>query len=114
MDEPNPPTAPAPGEPASQRPPRRRLSDSMRLMIGSVIFLVIALSFTYGLLLASAQFGWNLDRPIFGPQTAPLNWLGLINLVMLVALWLILQRLGFLPRGGLPPPDRSSRWRDRQ
>ena len=119
MDDPNyasPPTPPAAPEPntlASQRPPRRRLPDGLRLIIGGVVFLIIAEGFTYGLLLASARFGWNLDRPIFSPQTGWLNWFGLINLVMLVALWLILQRVGLLPRGGWPPPDRASRWRDR-
>lgn len=117
MDDPHPspsPTAPGMADPSHQTPSRRRLPDGLRLIIGGVTFLVVAEVFTYALLLANAQFGWNLGRPIFGPQSAPINWFAIINLVMLVALWLILQRLGLLPRGGWPPPDRASRWRDRQ
>lgn len=77
---------------------RRPQSATSRFITGSVTFVLVAELLTFGLQYVNVQFKLNLQQPIVGPQISWFTWFFLINVVTIIALWIILQRLGLFPR----------------
>lgn len=86
-----PGTAGAPGQP-------RKTSPTTRFIVGSITFVLVAELLTYLIDFANVKFKLNLTQPIFGPSASWLSWFFLINVVLILGLWILLNRMGFFPR----------------
>ncbi|HEX8733196.1 MAG TPA: hypothetical protein VF725_14180 [Ktedonobacterales bacterium] len=87
---------------------RRPQSATSRFITGSVTFVLVAELLTFGLQYLNVQFKLNLEQPIAGPQISWFTWFFLINVVTIIALWIILQRLGLFPRDMWGPRNGTS------
>ncbi len=77
---------------------RKQTSSTTRFIVGSVTFILVAEVLTYLVDYANLQFKLNLNQPIFGASAGWLTWFFLINVVLILGLWILLNRLGFFPR----------------
>ncbi len=87
----------APGSGAAQGQ-RKPLSSSSRFLIGSVIFVFTAEVLTYLIQYVNLQFKLNLNQPILGASATWFSWFFIINVVIILGLWITLNRMGFFPR----------------
>jgi len=86
---------PAPGGAGAPRKPQ---SSTSRFIMGSVIFIFVAEIITYGLDFANTQFKLHLQQPLAGPSATWLTPFFVINVVVILGLWILLNRMGFFPR----------------
>lgn len=84
--------------PAGAGTARRPQSSTSRFIMGSVIFIFVAEVITYGLDYANLQFKLNLQQPILGPSASWFTPFFVANVVVILGLWILLNRLGFFPR----------------
>lgn len=84
--------------PSASGAPRKEPSSTSRLLTGTVVFILIAEVLLYLIQLADIKLNLHLNQPIFGPQAGWLTWLQVIILLVIVAVWVVLRRMGILPR----------------
>ncbi|HET9110771.1 MAG TPA: hypothetical protein VFN78_08100 [Ktedonobacterales bacterium] len=96
---------PAPGERTGLR---RQTSSTTRFIVGSVTFILVAELLTYVIDYANIQFKLNLNQPIIGSSASWLTWFFLINVVLILGLWILLNKMGFFPRDMWAPRNGTS------
>lgn len=84
----------APGSGGERKP----LSTTTRFIIGSVTFVFLAEALTYLIQYANLKFKLNLNQPILGASATWFSWFFIINVVIILGLWITLNRMGFFPR----------------
>ena len=96
--------------PASRGAPgeRKPMSSTMRFIIGSVTFVFLAEALTYGIEYVNIQFKLNLNQPILGASASWLSWFFVINVVIILGLWITLNRMGFFPRDMWAPRNGTT------
>lgn len=77
---------------------RKPQSATSRFITGSVTFVLVAELLTFGLQYLNVQFKLHLEQEIIGPQATWFTWFFLINIVTIIGLWILLQRMGFFPK----------------
>lgn len=97
--------APASGERTGLR---RQTSSTTRFIVGSVTFILVAELLTYLIDYANIQFKLNLNQPIIGASASWLTWFFLINVVLILGLWILLNKMGFFPRDMWAPRNGTS------
>lgn len=88
---------------------RRQTSSTTRFIIGSVTFVLVAELLTYLIDFANIQYKLNLNQPIIGPNASWFTWFFVINVVLILGLWILLNRLGFFPRDMWAPRNGTTR-----
>jgi hypothetical protein len=86
----------------------RKTSSTTRFIVGSVTFILVAELLTYLIDYANLQFKLNLNQPIAGPSAGWFTWFFVINVVLILGLWIILNRLGFFPRDMWAPRNGTT------
>ncbi len=84
--------------PSASGAPRKEPSSTSRFIVGSITFILIAELLTFLMQLANVNLKLHLEQPILGPQVSWLSWFLIINVLVIVAVWVVLQRLGIIPR----------------
>lgn len=97
--------APASGERTGLR---RQTSSTTRFIVGSVTFILVAELLTYAIDYANIQFKLNLNQPIIGSSASWLTWFFLINVVLILGLWIVLNKMGFFPRDMWAPRNGTT------
>ncbi|HZC04021.1 MAG TPA: hypothetical protein VE338_00115 [Ktedonobacterales bacterium] len=87
---------------------RRKTSSTTRFIVGSVTFILVAELLTYLIDYANIQFKLNLNQPIIGASASWLTWFFLINVVLILGLWILLNKMGFFPRDMWAPRNGTS------
>lgn len=87
---------------------RRQTSSTTRFIVGSVTFILVAELLTYLIDYANIQFKLNLNQPIIGSSATWLTWFFLINVVLILGLWILLNKMGFFPRDMWAPRSGTS------
>ena len=87
---------------------RRQTSSTTRFIVGSVTFILVAELLTYLIDYANIQFKLNLNQPIIGSSASWLTWFFLINVVLILGLWILLNKMGFFPRDMWAPRNGTS------
>jgi hypothetical protein len=88
--------------------PRKKPSPTSRFITGSITFILIAELLTYLMKLADVKLNLHLEQPIIGPQAGWLSWFLVINVLEIVAVWIVLQRVGILPRDMFAPRNGTT------
>lgn len=101
-----------PNDPMRPRPPHAGWSPTRRYIIGAVSFIITAELLTFLMQIANVNLKLHLEQPIFGPQLSWLSWFFVINVLVIVAVWVVLKRLGFFPRMPSDAWRSNSRWRE--
>ena len=84
--------------PSAPGAPRKEPSSTSRFVVGSITFILIAELLTFLMQIANVNLKLHLEQPILGPQVSWLSWFLIINVLVIVAVWVVLQRLGVIPR----------------
>lgn len=87
---------------------RKPLSSTTRFIIGSVTFVFLAEALTYAIEYANVQFKLNLNQPILGASATWFSWFFVINVVIILGLWITLNRMGFFPRDMWAPRNGTT------
>ena len=88
---------------------RRKTSSTTRFIVGSVTFILVAELLTYLIDLANFQFKLNLSQPIIAGNSATwFSWFFVINVVIILGLWILLNKLGFFPRDMWAPRNGTT------
>lgn len=88
---------------------RRRTSSTTRFIVGSITFILVAELLTYLIDFANLQFKLNLQQPIVpGNGATWLTWFFVINVVIILGLWILLNKLGFFPRDMWAPRNGTT------
>ncbi|HEY7975915.1 MAG TPA: hypothetical protein VID72_11260 [Ktedonobacterales bacterium] len=87
---------------------RRKTSSTTRFIIGSVTFILVAELLTYLIDFANLQFKLNLNRPILAGSATWFSWFFVINVVIILGLWILLNRMGFFPRDMWAPRNGAT------
>lgn len=87
---------------------RRQTSSTTRFIIGSVTFVLVAELLTYLIDFANIQLKLNLNQPILGPSASWFTWFFVINVVLILGLWILLNRMGFFPRDMWAPRNGTT------
>ncbi len=78
---------------------KRKTSSTSRFIVGSITFILVAELLTYAIDYANIKFSLNLNQPILPGNTATwFSWFFLINVVIILGLWILLNKMGFFPR----------------
>lgn len=88
---------------------QRGMSSTTRFIIGSVTFVLVAELLTYLIDFANIQLKLNLNQPIMGASASWFTWFFVINVVLILGLWILLNRLGFFPRDMWAPRNGTTR-----
>jgi hypothetical protein len=88
---------------------RRKTSSTTRFIVGSVTFILVAELLTYLIDFANLQFKLNLNQPIIAGNSATwFSWFFVINVVIILGLWILLNKLGFFPRDMWAPRNGTT------
>lgn len=87
---------------------RKPLSSTTRFIIGSVTFVFLAEALTYAIEYVNVQFKLNLNQPILGASATWFSWFFVINVVIILGLWITLNRMGFFPRDMWAPRNGTT------
>lgn len=83
-------------------------SSTSRFLVGSVAFILIAEVLTYLIALANVQWKLGLNSLVVANGPSFLTWYFLINVVIIVGVWVTMQRLGFFPRDRFAPRNGTT------
>lgn len=87
---------------------RRKTSSTSRFIVGSITFILVAELLTYLIDYANIKFNLNLNQPIMGGQATWFSWFFVINVVIILGLWILLNKLGFFPRDMWAPRNGTT------
>ncbi|HEU5346897.1 MAG TPA: hypothetical protein VFU60_21295 [Ktedonobacterales bacterium] len=79
----------------------RKTSSTSRFIVGSITFILVAELLTYLVNFADVSLNLHLQQPILasaGSNWSWLSWFFLINVVIILGLWIGLNKMGFFPR----------------
>jgi hypothetical protein len=76
-----------------------------KVIMGTLIFVFVGQLLVTGMTILDSVYHLGLQQPVF-PGANWLTWLFLIYAVLLIGLWLLLNRFGFFPR---PEPINANR-----
>ena len=87
---------------------KRKTSSTSRFIVGSITFILVAELLTYLIDYANIKFNLNLNQPIMGGQATWFSWFFVINVVIILGLWILLNKLGFFPRDMWAPRNGTT------
>ena len=76
----------------------RQNSPTTRFIIGSITFVLVAEVLTYLMYYLNTLFNLHLQQPILGASATWFTWFFVVNVVLILGLWIVLNRMGFFPR----------------
>lgn len=87
----------------------RKTSSTSRFIVGSVTFILVAELLTYLVNFADATLNLHLQQPILPGNSATwFSWFFVINVVIILGLWIGLNKLGFFPRDMWAPRNGTT------
>jgi hypothetical protein len=87
---------------------KRKTSSTSRFIVGSITFILVAELLTYLIDYANVKFNLNLNQPILGAQASWFSWFFVINVVIILGLWILLNKMGFFPRDMWAPRNGTT------
>ncbi|HEX2350275.1 MAG TPA: hypothetical protein VHI51_17705 [Ktedonobacterales bacterium] len=88
---------------------KRKTSSTSRFIVGSITFILVAELLTYAIDYANIKFNLNLNQPILPGNSATwFSWFFLINVVIILGLWILLNKMGFFPRDMWAPRNGTT------